>query len=121
MPRPRLALAAALAVLGSTSCLGGDEFTDTGAPVIVITSPAGDRVTGQVTIKATVVDDIGVDVVAFFVDETKLTEVRIEPYQYTWPSSSVPDGQHVIRVTAKDAAGNSAVATKVVQVDNSPN
>ncbi len=119
--RHRPLFAAALLALGSSACLGGNNFTDTGPPVVVITSPSSDRVTGVVTIRATVVDDIGVDAVAFFVDETKLVELRVEPYEYIWTSTSVPDGQHLIRVTAKDVSGNSTVATKTIQVDNTPN
>lgn len=120
MPRPRLALAAALAVLGSTSCLGGDEFTDAGPPVIVITAPSSIQVSGTVTIRASVVDDIGVAAVGIFIDQTKLTELRNEPYEYSWASTSVPDGQHTIRVTAEDVSGNSALASKVIQVKNTP-
>jgi hypothetical protein len=119
-PRPLLTTAALLA-LGASACLGDVSPSDISAPIVVITSPSGDVVEGLVTLQATVVDDVGVDAVAFFLDDTKLVELRFEPYLYLWPSRSVPNGQHRLKVTAKDLSGNSTVVTKMIQVDNSPN
>jgi hypothetical protein len=120
MPRHPFILAIALLSAGSASCLS-NTISDNGPPVIVITSPSTERVSGTITIKATVVDETGVDAVAFFVDDAKLVELRTEPYEYIWASTSVADGQHILRVTAKDVAGNSSVATRSMTVDNTPN
>ena len=121
MPHRRLMLAVALLSLGAASCLGDSTTSDSGPPVVVITSPTTEVVSGTVTIKAEAVDESGVDAVAFFVDDTKLVELRVEPYQYIWSSTSVPDGQHILKVTAKDFGGNTATATKSITVDNTPN
>jgi hypothetical protein len=116
----RLTVAAALLAGASLGCLS-TNITDNGAPVVVITSPSTDQVSGVVTIRATVVDDRGVDAVAFFIDDNKLVELRVEPFQYIWASTSVPDGNHLLKVTAKDINGNTTTATKLISVDNNPN
>jgi hypothetical protein len=120
MSRRPFILAIALLSAGTLSCLG-DTISDSGPPVVVITSPSTERVSGTITIKATVVDESGVDAVAFFIDDAKLVELRVEPYEYIWASTSVPDGQHLLRVTAKDISGNTTVATRSMTVDNTPN
>ena len=120
MSRRPYILAIALLSAGTLSCLS-DTISDSGPPVVVITSPSTERVSGTITLKATVVDESGVDAVAFFVDDAKLVELRVEPYEYLWNSRSVANGQHVLRVTAKDIGGNTAVATRSMTVDNTPN
>jgi thermitase len=103
-------------VLAGTACLS-TEISDSSPPRITITSPTGTVVSGVVTIRATVLDDVGVDAVAIFIDNVKKAELRFTPYEYVWNSAGVALGPHVIRVTAKDAAGNTSTVEKVVTVE----
>lgn len=107
-------------ILSATACFGNTEGTDTSAPVVVITSPAGTVVAGTVVFSAGAVDDYGVEAVDFYVGTVHLLEDRLAPYEVPWGTFSFPDGDVQIRVIAKDYSGNTAQAAKTVTIDNSP-
>lgn len=92
---------------------------DTTKPTVAITAPAnGSTVSGSVSIAATASDNVGVTQVQFSVDTATLSTKTAAPYTATWNSATVADGQHAIKATAKDAAGNSTTVTINVTVKN---
>lgn len=111
---------AAILLIAGAGCWGISDQDDTSAPVVVITSPAGDQVTGTVTFAATVVDDTGVDKVEFWVGQTLLLEDPVSPFEVQWNTVNTPDGPINIRVVATDVAGNSRSVSKPVTVSNAP-
>lgn len=111
---------AVLLLLTGAACWGVSDQDDTSAPVVIITSPAGDQVTGTVSFAATVVDDTGVDNVEFWVGQTLLFEDPVFPFEVQWNTQNVPDGPVNIRVVGTDIAGNSRSVSKSVTVSNAP-
>jgi hypothetical protein len=93
---------------------------DTTAPTVSITSPYnGYTARGTVTIYALASDTYGVTKVEFWVDDTLITTDTAASYSASWNSLSVPDGSHVLKAKAYDAAGNVGTSAQVtVTVDN---
>ena len=111
---------AALLLIACAGCWGLSDQDDTAAPVVVITSPAGDQVSGTVSFAATVVDDSGVDKVEFWVGQTLLFEDPVSPFEVQWNTVNTPDGPINIRVVGTDIAGNTRSVSKSVTVSNAP-
>lgn len=87
---------------------GGLE-PDTEAPMVTITSPAdGATVEGQVTIVASVSDNVGVTVVEFYVDDILMYTKTTPPFTYIWDSAGAEEKAHSISVIAEDAEQNLA-------------
>jgi hypothetical protein len=92
---------------------------DTIAPKVNVISPAESAlVTGSVAIDAAATDVGGSDIaqVVFAVDGATVATDTTAPYSAVWNAADVAAGEHTITVTAYDAAGNSAVATRSVTV-----
>lgn len=91
----------------------------TTAPYVEILGPDdGATVSGLVAIDVYAVDLGSVAKVEFFVDgvlkQTRLTS----PYGYSWPSTSVADGEHEISVTATDDDDETTTVEITVYVAN---
>lgn len=73
-----------------------------------------------VTVAATATDNVGVTSVQFILDGQNLgPAVTAAPYRYTWNTTTVPNGVHVIGAFAFDAAGNKTQALPgTVRVSN---
>jgi hypothetical protein len=108
---------------GDTSIFWGDAFVtkfragagtvgpgcaaDTTAPTVTITSAAaGALVSGTVPVTATASDEGGVTEVRFFVDGTVIGTDTTSPYEISWDSTTVANGNHELTAEAADAAGN---------------
>ena len=86
-----------------------------------MSSPAdGSTVSGAVTVSASASDDQAVASVQFQLTNlaTSTTTslgapVTSSPYQTTWNTSGVPNGQYAVSAIATDAAGNKATSTAV--------
>jgi hypothetical protein len=101
---------------------GFDTASDSFAPVVEITAPLTQIVRGGVAFSANVVDDTGVSRVIFLVDGVPLAEDTVAPYVTEWATTSVPNGEHTIRVEAEDIDGNRSGTSRLVIVNNqSPN
>jgi len=90
--------------------------TDSTAPTVSMTAPAGgSTVSGTtVTVSATAADNIGVAGVQFKVDGASVgAEDTVSPYSVTWNSTTVANGSHTLTAVARDAAGNTTTATGV--------
>lgn len=102
----------------SADCAGPQIVTppppppsDTTPPQVSLTAPANNAtVSGSVTVSANASDNVGVTRVSYFLDgsSTAFSNDTSSPYTSTWTSSSVANGNHTIRATATDAAGNIA-------------
>jgi hypothetical protein len=92
---------------------------DTTAPTVAFTSPAaGATVVGTVAITADAADNVGVASVAFSLDGILHTTDTTAPYSATFISDGVANGAHTWTAVARDAAGNSATATRSITVNN---
>lgn len=94
---------------------------DTTAPAVAFTAPAAEaEVSGTtVTVTVTATDAVGVVGVQFTLDGVTLqAEDTSAPYTITWNTTSTTNGSHTLGAVARDAAGNTAAATRHVTVNN---
>ncbi len=110
-----------LALLVSGCGFGEPDDSDGSAPRILITKPEGSTVEGVVDFAAAVIDDVGVAVVEFYADDLQLGTDFTDPYQTRWNTVNSADGPVLLKVVARDFAGNQAVTSKNVTVANAPN
>jgi hypothetical protein len=91
-------------------------------PTIQLTSPAtGSILSATVTLYATVASGQPITNVTFFVDNVAVgAPLTAPPYMTSWNTATIPDGQHVISVSATDSLGNVGNSVPVtLNVDNS--
>jgi hypothetical protein len=91
-------------------------------PIVQLTSPAnGSILSATVTLYATVGSSQPISNVVFYVDFVQVgSPVMAPPYMISWDTTKVPDGQHVITVSATDSLGNVGKSVPVtLQVNNS--
>ncbi len=109
--------------------IGAVELQDTRAPVTTFLQPSpGAYLRQTVTVQAQATDNSsGISNVALTADARALVANSVPPppsagvtTTASWPTTSVGDGAHTLTVTAVDRAGNLAVATRLVIVDNTP-
>jgi hypothetical protein len=108
---------------GSGGGGGGGGTTDTVAPTVSITAPAGGAtISGTVTLSANAADNTGVAGVQFQVDGANAgAEDTSAPYDLSWNSTSLASGAHTVTAIARDAAGNRTTSSGVsVTVANAP-
>jgi hypothetical protein len=92
---------------------------DLSPPAVALTSPAAGSVSGTLTIAATATDDVAIVGVQFLVDGVNLgAEDTTAPYEASWATLTVPNGDHTLTAVARDAAGHTAMATSSVSVTN---
>jgi hypothetical protein len=97
--------------------------------VTIIEPQDNARVSGTVTIKATAASNtakasnasiLAVQKVEFYVDDDKIAEDSGEPYETTWDSTLVADGDHTIKAVAYNAANQTSQDQITVHVGNIP-
>lgn len=90
--------------------------SDTQPPEVSIVEPAAlaDGLTGMVSFRADATDNVGVAQVEFQVDGVPLATVRSAPYVASIDTSLHAAGQHVLRVRARDDAGNQSEWSSVL-------
>jgi hypothetical protein len=95
---------------------------DTTPPVLVVLSPTpGQTISGIFDVVADANDSgSGIANVLFFVDGTLKFSDNSVPYIFSWNTTQESDGNHTLRVTARDNAGNSTRITREIYVDNIP-
>jgi len=96
---------------------------DATPPTVAITSPlSGAVVIGSVNLAATASDNVGVAGVQFLLDGSNIGAEALGPgpaYAINWNTAAALNGTHTISARARDAAGNTTVATSVpVTVSN---
>ena len=116
-------MAVATDVLGaqwSSNTITVSVFNDLTPPAVSISSPAaGATVSGNVTIAADAVDNVGVVGVQFQVDGSNFgAELTAAPYSAPWNTLNAANGSHTVSAVARDAAGNRSTASVTVTVFN---
>jgi YD repeat-containing protein len=94
---------------------------DATPPTVSVTAPAAGTVSGIVPVTATAADNVGVVGVQFLLDDLILqAEDGASPYAIAWDTTAaVPNGAHVLKARARDAAGNVTTSAGVsVTVSN---
>jgi hypothetical protein len=108
--RTWLRLSACAVLIAIVSLIGtatGAQAADASAPSVTVTAPvAGATVSGTVTLAATASDNVGVTQTKWYVDGAEVGWDGSAPWQVSWNSASVANGQHSIFAKAADAAGN---------------
>lgn len=99
------------------------EAPDTTAPAVAVTGPANGAVAStSIALAATASDDdSGVAGVQFkYLPGTNIgTENTSEPYQVTWNTALMDDGEYQVVAVARDNAGNYATSSAVtIHIDN---
>ena len=90
-------------------------LADTQAPTVAIGSPVGGAtVGGLVAIDVSASDNVGVVRVDLKVNGTLLASDLAGPYQFSWDSSKVANGNATLTAVAYDAAGNTQTSTGVI-------
>lgn len=92
------------------------------SPIVVINLPNNStELKGTTSIIAEATDNVGVTKVELYIDGI-LTATQIElPYTFSWDTSPLKAGQHIITVKAYDAAGNVGETSKTVTIHETPN
>lgn len=104
---------------GDTSDTDTDTDADTTAPTITLVSPLdGATLNGTASLSATASDDVGVAAVSFKIDGLELSSDDNEPYEASWDTTSLLNGNYVLSALAIDAAGNAAEVSAGVYVEN---
>ncbi len=87
---------------------------DVQAPVAEISDlEAYAAVSGTVAVTPVVSDDVGVDKVEFFVNDTLVDQSAAAPFAFSFDSTKASDGPVSLSVKAYDAAGNEATSDPV--------
>ena len=90
-------------------------------PTVSITAPAaGATVSATVTVSATASSTVGIASVQFQVDGANVgAAVTVAPYNFSWNTTTVANGNHTLTAVAKDTAGNTTTSAGVtVNVNN---
>lgn len=99
---PSVAIRSWLEKIGDSSLL---SVAANSAPIIDIIAPTDNStVSGQITIKATATDDIGVDKVSLYVGEQLVGEDSSAPYEINLNTTSYENGQYIIKAVASDGS-----------------
>ena len=93
---------------------------DSQAPTASITSPSGGSVvSGIASVTVNAADNVAVSQVSLFANGKLVGTDTTAPYQFSWDTSTVANGNVSLTATATDAAGNNGSAASVtVSVQN---
>lgn len=94
--------------------------SDTQAPTSAILSPsAGSVVSGLASVAVAASDNVSVSQVSLFANGALVGTDGVAPYQFSWDTSSLANGNVNLTATAIDSAGNSGSSTAVtVSIQN---
>ncbi len=109
-------------IMAFKSAGGAPPPPDTIAPTVSISAPANNALLAgtATTISALASDNVAVLGVQFLLDGANFgAEDTTSPYSTTWNTTTASNGAHVLSARARDAAGNTALASNInVTVDN---
>jgi hypothetical protein len=97
----------------------GRSATATGAFTVATDQPPSvfinnvsdqQQISGFVTVSATATDDVGIQKVEFYVDETLAGMDTSFPYQFVWDTSALPNGTHTLAAKAYDTINQNATS-----------
>lgn len=80
-----------------------------------ITPETGSYIDGMVSLSATVTDNIELDTVEFYVDDTPqpIYSSPLPPFEFIWDTTEESNAVHVIRIEAYDTSGNRSVINDI--------
>jgi len=106
--------------VGQSAAVGVTVFNDVTSPVVSLTAPAtGATVGGLVSVTAGASDNVGVSRVEFYLNGVLQATRSVQPYIYSWDSTSVANGSYTWSAQAYDSAGNAGQSAGVtVTVSN---
>jgi iron complex transport system substrate-binding protein len=111
-----------LTAANSAGHQGQSQLTITvnnGGTTVAIVSPTNaSHVTGNVSISAEVVSPRSISYVSFIVDDVQVANLTSAPYTVHWNSSASVNGEHEIRVVARDSLSMNGNARVAVVIDN---
>ena len=95
---------------------------DTESPTTSITAPGNGAILSAVTaVTASASDNVGVSRVEFWLDGAIASTDTTAPYEWSWDTTTAPDGPHSLASKAFDAASNvGSSSTITVTVSNGP-
>ena len=98
----------------------GASASDTQAPDVAISSPAyNSTVSGQVLVNVDALDNVGVTQVTLYANGQSVGSDSTAPYEFSFDSTQVANGNTTFTAYAYDGAGNTGISTGVtVNVDN---
>ncbi|HET8550269.1 MAG TPA: Ig-like domain-containing protein [Bryobacteraceae bacterium] len=97
----------------------GAPAPDSQAPSVSFVTPANAAtVAGAVAIQVSASDNVGVTSVSVTADGGVVCSFTAAPYSCSWNTVGLPNGNHTLVATARDAAGNSNTAAINVNVSN---
>ncbi|TSC66477.1 MAG: fibronectin type III domain-containing protein, partial [Candidatus Berkelbacteria bacterium Gr01-1014_85] len=90
-------------------------IADTTGPQVSLTAPlAGSTVNGQVTITATATDNLGLNRVEFYVDNTLIATDTSNAYSAVWDTTGLAHNTaHLLKAKAFDNAGNETTSAEI--------
>lgn len=108
------------AATGGTYALSATQVEeDNTPPEVAITAPqSGSTLSGTISVSALASDESGIDEVSFSAGGNTLGTLDASPYEVSWDTTNVSNGDYTIHVTAFDMNGNSAQASTTVVVLN---
>ena len=88
---------------------------DSTPPVVALLTPiSGQTVSDSVLITGFASDNVGIDHVKFFINDDLVETVPDSPYTHLWNTFDLANGtEHIIRMVARDFAGNESTAQPV--------
>ncbi len=108
-------------VSGPSNEASGTATSDTTAPTVALTAPAGGAtVVGTTNVSANASDNVAVAGVQFKLDGANLgAEDTAAPFTIAWDTRTATNGSHQLTAVARDASGNQATSAPIlVTVDN---
>ena len=103
----------------TTTTITPSPSTDTTPPSLSFSSPvSGATVAGTITVTVSMMDNIGVTRVQYYLDGALVTVYSPPVGSFTWDSVIVGNGSHTWTAVAYDAAGNTAQAAVTFTVQN---
>ncbi|MDP1679825.1 MAG: S8 family serine peptidase [Candidatus Nitrotoga sp.] len=104
---------AAKAVATARSIIKTAISLDTQAPAILITSPVGSKVAGNVPVDVNYSDNVGVTRAELYINGQKFATDDNAPFAFAWDTSALMNGAYTLVAYAYDAAGNTGVSPTV--------
>src|SRR5690606_27016875 len=84
-------------------------------PTVTILNPPAGNVTNTVNISAIASDNVGVSGVQFLLNGENLgTEDTNAPYEYSWNTTTIPNGSYTLTARARDASGLTTTSNPIV-------
>jgi subtilisin family serine protease len=94
---------------------------DTNPPTVKITYPAdGATVSGKITVKVNATDDKAVSKVELYKDNKLFATKTSSPYEFTWDTTTDPNGPHTLKAKAYDTSNNTAESNLITVNVNNP-